>query len=211
MLVNDEVRRLASAMERDLADRPEPVYEFAHAPPPAKVIDCVLSLNRRYESFVVPRVRAFLAAHPDITTCGQLLDRLTPDPAAFLANACNVRDSVRAATLLGVTRFVIDAQKHLPHPTEAERLRAWAAAAAPGDYLAGGVRGFGLVGFQYLRMHFDADTTKPDVHIVGYVSDAVGRRVTELHAILLLEQAAKVSGQRVRRLDALIWERRARR
>jgi hypothetical protein len=120
------------------------------------------------------------------------------------------KDQRRAGTLLGVVDYLLDAQHEHEGPTEAERLERWAAWARPGDYLAIGVPGFGLAGFQYLRMLFGAQTTKPDVHIIRFVSEAVGRKVTDVQALYLLERAAKRSGLRIRELDAAIWERSAR-
>ena len=35
-------------------------------PPAVKVIDCVLSLNRKYDTFVVPRLKTFMSNHPEI-------------------------------------------------------------------------------------------------------------------------------------------------
>jgi hypothetical protein len=74
-----------------------------------------------------------------------------------------------------------------------------------------GFRGFGLAGFQYLRMLFGANTTKPDVHVRQYVSEAVGRRrVSEVEALNLLERAASDAGIGLRDLDTTIWEKSAR-
>lgn len=208
-----DAANLARAMERDLSGEPEPAWPLEGAPPPVRVLDCVLSLNRQYMKVVLPRVTAFWKRFPEVVECEHLRDRMLAarSPAAFLADACNLRDARRADMLLGVTEYLIDIQRRFDGPTQHERLSAWARWARPGDYLATGVPGFGLAGFQYLRMHFGADTTKPDVHIVGYVVKALGRKVSAIHALYILERAAELSGQSARRLDALIWERNARR
>jgi hypothetical protein len=57
----------------------------------------------------------------------------------------------------------------------------------PGDSYFLGIKGFKLSGFQYLRMLFGAQTTKPDVHIVKFISEIVGRKV---HLRLLRKQIA---------------------
>jgi hypothetical protein len=67
-------------------------------------------------------------------------------------------------------------------------MAAWA---GPGDYLSVAARGFGLAGFQYLRMLFGAQTTKPDIHIIRFVSTIIGRKVTDVQALYLLERTAK--------------------
>jgi hypothetical protein len=64
-----------------------------------------------------------------------------------------------------VIRYLLDVQADFKEQDEEARLHAWAEWARPGDYLALNVPGFGLAGFQYLRMLFNAQTAKPDVHI----------------------------------------------
>ena len=46
--------------------------DFGWPNPPLNVIDCVLSLNRRYKGFVLPRVQMFLERHPEIVELGHL-------------------------------------------------------------------------------------------------------------------------------------------
>ena len=72
------------------------------------------------------------------------------------------------------------------------------------------IRGFGLAGFQYLRMLFGANTTKPDLHIRRYVGHCIGEPVTDMRALQLLEPAAKEAGISLRDFDTTIWERSAR-
>jgi hypothetical protein len=207
----DGAKQLADALARDLTGRREPAWPIDSAPPALRVIDCVLSLNRNYDRFVTPRVGAFRDRYPAVVACEQLRGQILAarTPAEFMEASLSVRDLQRAETLLGVAEYLIDAQQRFDGGNEVERLRAWARWARPGDFLSTGVGGFGLAGFQYLRMLFGADTVKPDVHIVRYVSGAVGRRVSDVQALYLLERAAELSGQSPRRLDSQIWDRAA--
>jgi hypothetical protein len=50
------------------------------------------------------------------------------------------------------------------------------------------------------------ETVKPDVHILRFVSDAIGRPVTELEAVESLEEVAKRLDLSPRVLDWSIWE-----
>ena len=59
-------------------------------------------------------------------------------------------------------------------------------------------------------MLFGADTTKPDVHIIGFLSDILNRRVSAIEALRLLEAASKSLGLSVRDVDTYIWQIRAR-
>lgn len=121
----------------------------------------------------------------------------------------NYNDSRRAGTLAGVLEYLLDAQVDHPGTTEEEKLQHWATWCRPGDYLTVGVPGFGLAGFQYLRMLFGAQTAKPDVHIVKFVSEVVGRELSPVQALNLLERAAKVANLPLREVDAEIWSERA--
>ena len=176
--------------------------------PAVKVIDCVLSLNRHYKRVVVPRVTAFAASYPDIKTCASLRDAmLAATPEAFLRTHLDMRDPRRAATMLGVAEFALDAAHAFPSESEEASLRAWAADAGPGDYLAAGVRGFGLAGFQYLRMLFGANTAKPDRHIIDFVSRATSREMSDAEALYAMERAAVLGGYSAAWLDHEIWKR----
>ena len=68
------------------------------------------------------------------------------------------------------------------------------------------MRGFGVAGFQYLRMHFGADTVKPDVHIRRYVEGVLGRPVGDVAMVWLVEQACRKVGASPLAVDARIWQ-----
>lgn len=106
--------------------------------------------------------------------------------------------------------MLCDAQCDYDGHSEADRLRQWALAASPGDYILVGVKGFGLSGFQYLRMLSGAQTSKPDVHIRRFVSKVIGRRVSDHVALALLERAAKRAGLPLRAVDGAMWEQHLR-
>jgi len=181
-------------------------------PPASKVIDCVLSLRRRYDSFVVPRLDSFEQSHPDIRSIHDLryLIDSHPSPARFSERVLNYRDPARAQTLSGMVGYLVRVLDHGSGRSESDTLTHWANGARPADYRTVGVRGFGLAGYQYLRMLFGADTTKPDVHICRFVRNALNRPVTDVAALEILEQAAPLAGVKLRDLDTTIWETSAR-
>jgi hypothetical protein len=113
----------------------------------------------------------------------------------------------RAEILMNVTQRVIELQASVQGGTELERLERWAREARPHDSLAFKVKGFGIAGFQYLRLLFGANTTKPDIHILRYVSRIIGREVTDFEALELLERAAAEAGLPARTVDSVVWQR----
>jgi hypothetical protein len=199
------------AIQRDYPVIPPPVHNIWTASAAAKVIDCVLSLNRDYYGQVLPRVNAFVAAKPEISSLRDLRTLIDsyPSPYDFLEAELRLRFAARATILSQIIDFLLEELENYPGGNDQERLERWAADARPGDYIATGVRGFALSGFQYLRMLFGAQTTKPDIHIIRFVSEAIGRTVTDIQALYLMERAARRLDIPLRNLDALIWEQRA--
>jgi len=180
--------------------------------PSLNVLNCVLSLNRSYYTFARPRVEAFAKRHPSIVELTQLRDLIDSyeSPVRFSIQELDYDYCQWAQMLRGVVEYLINVQHEYEGSNEYERLQKWATSVAPRDAKLVGVKGFGLSGFQYLRMLFGEQTTKPDRHIIRFVSEAVGRRVSDRVAVDLLEQAAQRAGLPVCGIDKAIWEERAR-
>jgi len=180
--------------------------------PAVRVIDCVLSLMRRYDSFVVPRLDQFERRHPDVRAVPDLQRLIAAFRSAdrFVTEALDYRHEERAATLDAVVNWLVSISDGGSQAEQLASLERWASAAHPSDHMALGIRGFGLGGFQYLRMLFGANTAKPDVHICRFVESSVGHRVSDVEALELLEEAAREVGIVLRDLDTTIWESSAR-
>lgn len=181
--------------------------------PALKVLDCVLSLNRNYDSFVVPRLDRFEVIRPEVKSVIDLLTVIEANnsPNQFVIDNLNYHHKERAGTLYGVTKWLASISKvDVSSEIQLENLKMWAANASPIKCDRPQIRGFGLAGFQYLRMLFDANTTKPDIYICRFVEKSIGRHVDPMSALKLLELAAQRSGVRLRDLDTTIWEAAAR-
>ncbi len=63
----------------------------------------------------------------------------------------------------------------------------------------------GIALFQWLRLRLGVDTVKPDVHIVNFISNAVGRKVTQQEALDSLLEVAQKTNRKASLLDAAIW------
>ena len=181
-------------------------------PPAVKVIDCVLSLNRKYDGFVVPRLRTFMNNHPDTQRVVELVDLMDsyPTPHAFMQQELNYNHEDRANILRSVVRYVCTIVEGASTTSEEDVLKQWAIHAKPQDYRTPNIKGFALAGFQYLRMLFGAQTTKPDKHIIRFVSDILNRKVSDVKSLYLLEAASKRIGLPIRTADNFIWNRGAR-
>jgi hypothetical protein len=127
----------------------------------------------------------------------------------FMKQTLRYSDRRRAQTLGEVVDWLVrDVTGAQSGDVEVALLESWAKSASFSS--APRIRGFGLAGFQYLRMLFSADTVKPDVWIKRFVSKQVGYSVSERKALALLELAAPSAGVRsLRDFDTTIWERDA--
>jgi hypothetical protein len=203
--------RLAKALSRIFKPTSaEQIYGWSS--PALNVLDCVLSLNRRYDGFALPRVQRFAERYPTLSTLQGLRDLIARyrSPREFGRQELSYDDAARMDTLLRVTEYLLVVQREQSGRSERHRLTKWATSVRVSDYQKVGVRGFGLSGFQYLRMLFGAQTTKPDVHIQRFVSRVLGRKVRDVDALRLLEQAAALASVRLREADYAIWSRSAR-
>ena len=134
--------------------------------PAVLVIDCVLSLNRPYDRFVVPRLDAFEEKQPEVQRVTDLAELMAdyPTPHEFVQQELNYNHEARANILQAVVEFVctiVDGTQTIEE--EKEILKQWAIQAEPQGYQTLNIKGFAIAGFQYLRMLFGADTAKPDV------------------------------------------------
>lgn len=206
-----EVEQVAAVLQQQFGHvQPRAIYGWSNSA--LNVLDCVLSLNRQYNRFVLPRVTQFAQKHPAIHELAQLRTLIAEyaTPLDFSKVELNYNDARRAQVLVNVIEYLLEVQLEHEGRNEMERLASWAIQARPADYVLVGIPGFGLAGFQYLRMLFGAQTTKPDVHIIRFVSAIIGRRATAVQALYLLERAAKRTGLPLREVDGAIWQERAR-
>jgi hypothetical protein len=200
-LVTDE-EKLVAALRQFAPRVVAPKGRAWSREPAVRVIDCVLSLNRPYDRFVVPRLDRFEERYPQIRSVEDLaaMIRSYPSPHAFVREALDYNHEARADTLAAVVEWLL----------RVGDLEEWAASARPSDYRDLNIRGFGLSGFQYLRLLFGADTVQPDIHLHRRMAQWLGHPVSATRALELLEAAAPKAGLRLRDLDATIWDTGAR-
>ena len=176
--------------------------------PALRTIDCVLSLNRNYDRFVVPRLDSFERDRPFVRSISDLNSEIEryKSPDEFVRRALDYKHEGRADILASVARWLLTISGNGDPAVQLSRLESWAKGAPYHSHKSVGVRGFALAGFQYLRMLFGANTTKPDIRIRQWVRAAVGHDVSPSQALRLLEPAAVEAGISLRDADTTIWE-----
>lgn len=180
--------------------------------PAVRVIDWVLSLNRNYDRFVVPRLDRFEQNFPEVRTVPELSAEIAAYPSAneFVIEALEYRHEERAITLARVASWLATVSGNGTRDAQVAELKNWARTSPYTGYRALGIRGFDLAGFQYLRMLFGANTTKPDIRICAWTAKAVGHPVSPIRALRFLEHAAPEANVCLRNVDTTIWEMSAR-
>jgi hypothetical protein len=212
-MTNEEDRARLIAALRDLAPSIRESRDAAWSRPPAlRVIDCILSLNRAYDTFVVKRLDRFEHEHPTVQSISDLQALIAsfPSPHQFMKTALNYNHEERAKTLDAVVTWLGTIAGTGSAQAQLSKIKDWASTSHPRDHLSLRIRGFGLAGLQYLRMLFDANTTKPDIYICRFVGKHVGHHVSPIKALRLLESAAPIAGICLRDADTTIWEDSAR-
>jgi len=139
--VTVQLQRLISKLQ-EVFPRGLPVGKFTNwGIPPLDVLDCVLSLNRHYDSFCLPRVQNFKKRHPEIESLEALLSfiRSYLSPLEFSIQELDYRDEARAETLVGVLNYLVAAQRSIMGDSESDRLLQWADSVKPQDYVSVGL------------------------------------------------------------------------
>jgi hypothetical protein len=189
-------------MRRDYPDAKESTDPAWRRTDALKVIDCVLSLNRNYDRFVAPRLDLFEHEHKETTTVSDLqaLMRSYDSPHQFVQKCLNYNHADRADTLMAVVDYLVTVGD----------LSEWARTADVAGYRQLQIRGFGIAGWQYLRMLFGADTVKPDIYIKRYVEQVIGKPIGDEQLVRLFEDASRTAGLSAIDVDNAIWEASAR-
>jgi hypothetical protein len=90
----------------------------------------------------------------------------------------------RAAELRGLAAYF--RQRNV---TTLRRLRTWATKSQEEDFV-GQIKGLGPAVYRSLAMRMGVDTVKPDVHVLRFVSGAIGRNATQADAVDGLTEVA---------------------
>jgi hypothetical protein len=90
--------------------------------------------------------------------------------------------------------------------TDQASLVKWATEARFRTHFQGRVKGLGYAVFNWLIMRQGVETIKPDVHVLRFVQNAVGRPVKETVAVEALMRVAHEIGIPAYKLDWAIWE-----
>ncbi len=177
--------------------------EFDYDNPVLILVDAVLSMNRKYDSFVVPRVE--LIRKSGIKTLEQALQIIEDGGVKGFCGIWNYNHPARVEILKRLINKCIEIKKKLKIDDGLTALQVWGKQSTVRDYKNFNVKGFGFTTFQYLRLMCGADTTKPDIHLKRAVKDGTGENLNLEEVVQIVEETAKKLDVKARQLDYALW------
>jgi hypothetical protein len=181
--------------------------------PAVKVINSVLSLRRPYKTVVKPKLDAFQENNPDVIQVSDLVNLMAryDTPYDFLKAELDFGSELKATAIDDVVEKLCGIINASPSVPEEDAIRQWALQAKPKGYRVWDIKEFRIAGFQWLRMLFGADTTKPDRHILNFLADTLNEKFPQtsdkkkLEAVDLIEETSAHSEFSARDIDRIIW------
>ena len=212
--------RITKILERIREIAPDPLPRdkavLDHTPA-VKVINSVLSLGMKYRTVIEPKLDAFQEKTPDVRQVTELAAFIEEDyqtPIDFLNKEFNYKPkpkSIRKANAINsICEKLCGIINASPSVPEEDAIRQWALQAKPEGYRIWNIKEFRLTGFQWLRVLFDAGTSKPDRRILNFLADTLNEKFPDsdkkkLEAVDLIEEASARSEFSARDIDRIIW------
>lgn len=218
MTRNERITKILARI-REIAPDPLPRDKTVLDQSPAvKVINSVLSLGMDYRKVIEPKLDAFQDKNPDVRQVTELaafikdygnpIDFLIKEFNNYKHKPKNIRKANAINSICEKLGGIINASPSVP---EEDAIRQWALRAKPKGYSEWDIKEFRLTGFQWLRVLFGADTSKPDTHILNFLADTLNEKFPQtsekkkLEAVELIEEASAHSEFSARDIDRIMW------
>ena len=176
-------------------------------------VDLVLSINRKYYDFVVPRVKHFQDTYQDVRTLKEILNLINHIGTENFASVWNYNHLQRVLLLENVVSYLNQLHEKLSKnnytDNEIEVLRKWAKEVSLKDNEFMRIKGIGVATAQYLRILLGVDTVKPDVHIKSSLNEVYNKKFSDAQAIETIEAVSHILKVNVRSVDKFVWKLRA--
>lgn len=170
-------------------------------------LDAVLSINRKYYTFVVPRIIHFQNKYSGVTRLEELINLIDDVGIDGFSECWNYNHTVRVKMLHNLCERLIEISNLYKAENELLSLRKWASQVSINAYDCFNVAGIGFTTFQYIRMLLGANTVKPDVHIKNEISKIIGRKINDKYAVELFENACNDLELSTSDIEHYIWKK----
>lgn len=175
-------------------------------------LDAVLSINRKYYSFVVPRIKKFQEGYPGVNTLFKLRKLIGCSSVEEFSKIWNYNHPQRVEILNNLVNNLIEYANIKPtDETEIElrKLRDWASSLNVYNFKTFNVAGIGIATYQYIRMMLGVKTVKPDVYIKRYVQSVLNKKLNEKDLIDIFEKSCNSANIDVAQADHSLWKQYA--
>jgi len=202
MYINTDIAKLEEYIV-SLAIQPKSsADEYEYTNPVLALVDTVLSINRKYDSFVKPRIE--LIKNTRIDSFDSLRQELEKGDEYFIS-LWNYNHPQRIELLRNLLAYFIDYKNNNNIKTDLATLRTWGKESSVEKYANWNIKGIAFTTYQYLRMLCGADTVKPDIHILRTIEKGIGRKLSTKDSVKIIEYISKEMGIKARDLDHAIW------
>jgi hypothetical protein len=180
--------------------------EFGYDNPVLILMDAVLSINRQYNTFVIPRLKYFKTKYSSLRSLERLAELIKNTGYANFVAVWNYNHPVRVEILDNLCRFFIDYKIKSDMKGDLSSMKKWAKEVDISKEAFLPISGIGFTTAQYIRKMLGADTIKPDVHIKKSILVGTGQKLSERKTVHFVENVAKQLGISATALDHAIWE-----
>lgn len=178
------------------------IDEYEYDNPVLTLIDAVLSINRKYDSFVKPRIEIIRDSN---IASFDLLSRELEKGDKYFMSLWNYNHLQRVELLRNLLQYFINYKDKNNIKDDLETLSKWGKESSVEKYKDWNIKGIAFTTYQYLRMLCGADTVKPDIHILRMVEKGIGRKLSPKDSVKIIEEISEDINIKARDLDHSIW------
>ena len=202
MVIDTDIKRLKDYLSNLSLDIKKYNDEYEYENPVLILVDAVLSINRNYNNFVVPRLELIKISGIDSFT---KLEKELSKGEEYFMSFWNYKHIERVELLRDLLKYYKDFQKINNIQGDIETLKTWGKESSVENFKDWNVKGIAFTTYQYLRMLCGADTVKPDIHILRVVEEGMGKKLSPRDSVIAIENISKNMGVGARELDHAIW------
>lgn len=180
--------------------------EYGYENPVILLMDAVLSINRQYNKFVLPRLEYFTQKFSNINTLHKLNNLIIEKGINNFEDVWNYNHPKRVEILQDLTLFFIDYKNKNSIKDDLEGMKHWAKNVDVNSKRMLPVNGIGFATSLYIRKMLGVDTVKPDIHIKKSIYEGIGKKMSEKETVLFIEKVAHKMNITATALDYAIWE-----
>ncbi len=184
-------------------DLDQNVSEFNYTNPVLILADAVLSMNRKYEAFVVPRIKHIEKSN--ITSLNKLDTVIAQNGVDAFAQVWNYNDPRRVEILQNLAQKFLHLKEQYGLSDDLETLHKWGKEAKREEWVTFGEKGIAFTTYQYLRILCGANTVKPDIYIQRAFKEAIGKSRPLEEIVEVVEETAKLMNIQAQQLDYALW------